>query len=190
VVEIGLPSFLKSRKNQREDPFSFADDRDIRYACFEKKGMLKGHFRTADNHLHAGENLPNPSHKLKGALNVPQIESAADEIGLPVNNLFKQMPVVEFLFFRPQPPSLVVGGGTGALHSVEQIEGGHGQIFPCSRVILQAGQLEEEERLDGLSVLHKAIFYHRSVLSTNDAKDLMPVKGKGSSGFDPGRRKE
>jgi hypothetical protein len=30
VVEIGLHSFLKSRKNLREDPVSFADDRDIR----------------------------------------------------------------------------------------------------------------------------------------------------------------
>lgn len=73
---------------------------------------------------------------------------------MPVENLFDKMPVVEVLFFRRQPPTLVVGGKAGALRSVEQIAGRHGQIFSCFRVVLKTRQLEKEEFLEHLPVLH------------------------------------
>jgi hypothetical protein len=141
VIEIGLHSFLKSSEDLRENSVPFADHGDIRYARSEKKGVLKGHLRAAHDELYHGKIPPDPLQQIKGALDVPQIESAADEIGLPVQNLFEKMPVVELLFFRRQPLTLRLGGKTGALQSVEQIAGGYGQILSCCRVVLNARQL-------------------------------------------------
>jgi hypothetical protein len=147
LPEIRRMAFLNAGKDWRENPLSFADNRYVRYACSEKKGVLKGDFRTADNHLHPRESLPDPSQEVKGALDVPQIEGTADDVRLPVKNLFTKMPAVEFLFFRGQPPTLVAGGKADALRRMEQKEGGHGQIFSCCRVVLKARQLEEESFL-------------------------------------------
>ncbi len=176
MPRIRLMAFRKSGENLREDRFSFAHNRCIRQAGFEKKGVLKGHFRAAHNHLHADESLPDPSQEVKGALDVPQIESAADNVGLPVENPFEKMPVVEFLFVRRQPPTLVVGGKTGALRSVEQIAGGHGQIFSCCRVVLDARQLEEEKLLLRPSFWHKISYYHSSRGRTNADHGLLGLQ--------------
>ena len=70
----------------RENRFSFTNNRDIRDARSEKKGMLKGHFRAAGNHLYPRQILPDPSQEVKGALDVPQIEGAADDVRLPVED--------------------------------------------------------------------------------------------------------
>jgi len=176
VTEIGLHPFFKGIEYLGEDSFSFAHNRDIRQACSEKKGVLKGHFRAADNHLHPGENLPDLSQKVEGALDVPQIESAADDLRLPVENPFEKMPVIEFLFLRGQPSRLVLGRETGALQRVEQIAGGHGQVFSRCRVVLKARQLEEEKLLKGIPVLHRALFYHRSAIRTNAPSDLKELR--------------
>jgi hypothetical protein len=97
--------FLKSGKDLRENPFSFAENRYIREPSSEKKGVRIGHFRAPDNHLYPRESLPDPSQEVKGAFDVPQVESAADEVRLPIENLFKKMLVIEFLFFTGQPPA-------------------------------------------------------------------------------------
>jgi hypothetical protein len=144
--------------------------------------MAKGDLRASDNHLHPRESLPGPSQKVKGALDVPQIQSAADDVRLPVEDLLQKGVIVEFFLLRAQPSLFVVRGKTGALQCVKQVTAGQGQIFSGCRVVLQARQLEEKERLDRLSVLHNAFFYLRSVLPTNDATGLRPVEGKGPSG--------
>jgi hypothetical protein len=53
---------------------------------------------------------------------------------------------------------------------MEQIAGRHGKIFSLCRVVLQARQLEEEELLEGLSMLHRGLFYHSSMTPTNAAR--------------------
>jgi len=95
--------FLKSGKDLRENSFSFAENRCIREPGSKKKRVRIGHFRAPDNHLHPGESLPDPPQEVKGAFDVPQVESAADEVRLPIDNFFKKMPVVELLFFAGQP---------------------------------------------------------------------------------------
>jgi hypothetical protein len=156
----------------RENHFSFADDHCIRDAGSEKKGMLQGDFGASDNDLYAIEVLPDPCQEVKGALNVPQTEGAADDIRLPVEDLLQKMPVIEFLFFRCQPSRGVLGGETRALHSVGQVKGGNGQIFSCCCVVLKSWQLEEEELLRRFPVWHKVSLYHRSGGRTNAAHGL------------------
>jgi hypothetical protein len=178
LPEIRLKSFLKGGEDWRENHFSFADHHDIRDSGSEKKGMLKGHFRASYNHLYPGESLPDPSQELKGALDVPQIQGAADEIGLPVEDLFQKVTVIEFLFFRRQPPRLVVGAKIGTLHSMGQIAGCHGRIFPSRRVVIKARHLKEEELLERLPVFHKVFLYHSTGIRTNAAGGLIGEKGR------------
>src|SRR4030042_2047840 len=95
LSEIRSKSLLKSGENLRENRFSFPNDRHIRDAGSEKKGMVIGHFRAAGDDLYRGKILPDPPQEMKGALNIPQIEGAADDVGLPVEDLFEQMPIIE-----------------------------------------------------------------------------------------------
>jgi hypothetical protein len=100
VIEIGLLPRGESRKDLRENRFPFADHRDIRQPASEEERVLDGDFRTADNDLHLVEILPDLSQEVKSALNVPQVESAADDLRPPIEDLFDKMPVIKSFLFR------------------------------------------------------------------------------------------
>jgi hypothetical protein len=118
--ETRLKAFLKGGEDLREGTFSFADNGDIRDARSEKKGMAKGDLRAADNHFCVGESQLEPPQEVKGALYVPQIQGAAEDIRLPIENPFQKMPVVKLLFFKSHPLESVRRGKACALRGVEQ----------------------------------------------------------------------
>jgi hypothetical protein len=114
VIEGSLFPFRKSGEDLREDRFSFADHSHIRYAASEKEGMAEGDLRASDNHPHPAEGLFDPPQKVKGALDVPQMQGTTDDVRLSALNLLRQVPVIELLLVRRQPPALIFGGKPSA----------------------------------------------------------------------------